>query len=109
MVDWETALHNVGGNARMLSELIGVFLQDASTLMEEMARALSERDGTTLHRTAHTLKGMVNFFGATALADTALTLEKMGARSDFDTAQSNYNVLTTNVKRLQAELAARTS
>jgi HPt (histidine-containing phosphotransfer) domain-containing protein len=108
LVDWAVALERVGGNEEMLNELIDVFRNDSAALLQETAEAFRDNDGPKLHRTAHTLKGMINFFGASTIARTALALEQLGAKSDFAAAQAPYESLLRDIERLLAELDART-
>ncbi len=107
MIDWQFALARVGGNKQVLQEMIDVFQQDSEALLKETADALRQQDGQTLHRTAHTLKGMISFFGVTSLADLALTLEQCGAENDFAEAQVKFDMFSRDIERFQVELSRR--
>jgi PAS domain S-box-containing protein len=108
LVDWNFCLGRVGGNPQVLDELIDVFRTDSSALLQETADALHKKDGPTLHRTAHTLKGMISFFGAKDVTDLALALEQIGRKNDFTSAQARFDAFTAGIDRLLAELDART-
>lgn len=105
LVDWNFALAQVGGNDAMLDELVGVFEQDSAPLLHEAAEALARQDGPTLHRAAHTLKGMITFFGPSSAAEAALKLERLGREGDFSAGQPAYESLCSEIARLKAELA----
>jgi PAS domain S-box-containing protein len=104
LVELNDVLARVGGNVEVLEELIGVFRHDSSALLKEMADALNQKDSPTLHRTAHTLKGMINFFGASAAAQLALKLEELGKGADFTGSQETFSALRGEIESLQAEL-----
>jgi PAS domain S-box-containing protein len=104
LVDWEFALERVGGNEQILHELVTVFRQDSAALLEEAANALQQKDGPTLHRAAHTLKGMISFFGASAITELALSLEKAGTASDYGLAQQKLELLSGLIEQFQKEL-----
>jgi len=73
--DLAVALHNMGGDHRLLRKMLLDFLhdhrQDAVTIRE--AIAADERSGA--QRLLHTLKGVLGTLGATRVADTAQRLE----------------------------------
>jgi two-component system sensor histidine kinase/response regulator len=104
LVELNDVLARVGGNVEVLEELVGVFRHDSSTLLKETADALNQKDSATLHRNAHTLKGMISFFGASAAAQLALKLEELGKDADFTGSQETFSALGGEIERLQAEL-----
>jgi PAS domain S-box-containing protein len=110
IVELNDVLARVGGNAAVLQELISVFRKDSSALLKEAADALDQKDGATLHRAAHTLKGMINFFGASAATQLALKLEQLGKEANFAGSTEILGALRGELERLQGELdSIRTS
>jgi|SRR5947209_7333506 len=97
-------LDRVGGNLALLRELITVFHDDCSRLLPDLQTALEQNDGAGVRVAAHTLKGMVSFFAATAATQAAYTLEKMGATGEFTSGQQEYLALVSEIQRLQASL-----
>ena len=106
VVDRAVLLARVGGSVPMLRELIAVFRQDSVPLMDELAQGVETNDCKTVHRTAHTLKGMVNFFDVPTVADLASQLEKMGAGGNCSRASEKFAAFRRELECLQAELDA---
>src|SRR5262249_1839716 len=56
-IDWELALANVGGDEKLLQEIVDIFLVESPRLLHEIQQAISQGDARCLQRAAHTLKG----------------------------------------------------
>jgi two-component system sensor histidine kinase/response regulator len=104
VINRDVVLKRVGGNLAMLRELISVFRQDSVPIMRSLADALEKNDCKAVHHQAHTLKGMINFFGVSEVSDLAFQLEKMGAANDCGCGQELFDSLRGRVERMQAEL-----
>jgi PAS domain S-box-containing protein len=105
-VDRAKLLSSVGGSLPVLRQLIAEFRQDAGPLMDELARGVATNDCKVVHRAAHTLKGMVNFFGVSSLTELALHLEKMGASGDCTQAHEKLVAFRRELECFQADLDA---
>jgi HPt (histidine-containing phosphotransfer) domain-containing protein len=103
-LDRAKLLASVGGSLPVLRQLIAEFRQDAGPLMDELAGGVQKNDGKAVHRAAHTLKGMVSFFGVAPLADLAMHLEKTGASGDCTQAQEKLAAFRRGLDRLQTDL-----
>jgi len=86
LINWSTALEHAGGDAALLLELVGVFLDEATTLMVDIGRSIDQRDAVLLRRSAHTLKGSLRIFDSAVASRLAFQLEEMGKASAFDDA-----------------------
>jgi CheY-like chemotaxis protein len=64
IISWKHALQAVDGDALLLVELAGTFLEESPRLVAEMEGALTRRDAPVLRRAAHTVKGGLRLFGA---------------------------------------------
>jgi HPt (histidine-containing phosphotransfer) domain-containing protein len=78
--DEAEALERVGGNRELLREVADIFLADLPRMLDEIGRAVAERDRAEIFRTAHRLKGSVANFSAHRASAAALVLERMAAR-----------------------------
>src|ERR1019366_2452494 len=105
-VDRAKLLSSVGGSLPMLRQLIADFRQDVGPLMDELTRSIATNDAKALHRAAHTLKGMVNFFGVSSLSELAFHLERIGASGDFSQANEKLATFGRELECLQADLNA---
>ena len=103
-LDREQVLKGVGGNVAMLKQLIEVFQHDGLHLMEEIEQAIKLGDAARLNQAAHSLKGMVAFFGNTAAADAALRLEIMGRENNLASAGEAWNNLERHVDDISETL-----
>jgi signal transduction histidine kinase/DNA-binding response OmpR family regulator len=70
--DPTAALERVGGDKDVLASLVQLFRTDSARLLPEIRAAVEEGDATRLNRAAHTLKGMVGFFGAAGATEAAM-------------------------------------
>ena len=104
-LDREEALARMGGDAELLRETAGIFLEEVPGLLAGIRSAIARADGQTLHRAAHTLKGSVSLFGAAAVAARALALERMGREEDFTHAAGACAALEDELARLAPALA----
>ena len=108
-LDRSRSLDRLGGDATLYRELIGIFAEDSRALMVEAREAIEAADAPRLGRAAHTIKGMVQFFSATAAADAARRLEVMGSDGDLTHAAEHYGRLDVELARLRPALLAELS
>src|ERR1700676_33856 len=77
-LDRQLALSRVGGDLELLREIAILFLDECPRALLEIQRALAAEDAVKLENAAHSLKGSVANFGASAAVAAALRLEQMG-------------------------------
>ncbi len=105
-LDREAILARVGGNADLLRQLVTVFRDDCGRLLPELRAAVEAGNAAEARRPAHTLKGMVAFFGAGAVTAAAARLEAQAGAGDLTGASGELETLLTELERLQRALAA---
>jgi CheY-like chemotaxis protein len=93
----------VAGDARLLAELVALFLEDSPQRLAAMARALESGDRGLLEREAHTLKGSSGTLCAPRTAAAAMRVEEL-ARGDLAEARRAHGVLGNEVRKLQEAL-----
>ena len=76
-------------------------------LIEQIHRAITEKDAKSLRRAAHTVKGSAALFVAEDTAARAKALEMMGREARFDGAPEALVELRSAVKRLLTALEQR--
>ena len=69
-------------------------------------QAVESRDFKLLRRSAHTLKGSVNYFGAEALIQAALAIELLGRAESLDGITENLAALDAELVRFLEALDA---
>ncbi len=102
--DQRAALGHTNGDAELLKELVGLFLQDAPRMLVEISEAILEKDAVNLCRSAHTFKGSAGVLAATAVVDAALRLETMGRERDWASVEDAHRQLLTETERLLCAL-----
>lgn len=75
-VDLRVALRWLGGDRRLLRELVGIFVDDGPKRLEALRAAMMTRDVQQLEQIAHSLKGSASILGAARLRDAAHVLEE---------------------------------
>jgi signal transduction histidine kinase/CheY-like chemotaxis protein len=104
-LDPAAVLDQVGGNLRLLQELIDVFRSDWSRLLPALRNAFDGGNPAEVQRAAHTVKGMVSFFGAQTTTAAAVALERTAAAGDLAGAEREFVTLVNEIERLQLALA----
>lgn len=100
----KAAMQHVGGDAKLLSELVDVFLSSSPDIMTDLARAVAKRDTAAVRRLAHLLKGSVGSFGADHAFQAALRLEAMGKDQALDNMEVAHRELIDSIGRLKPAL-----
>ena len=104
--DAAAALERVGGDRELLSEIAGLFEGEYPQLLGALREAIARQDTPALERAAHTLKGAVGNFAASAAFAAAQELESIGRQGNTERASELLASLETEVGRLQKALEA---
>jgi two-component system sensor histidine kinase/response regulator len=94
-----------GGRDDRLRTVIRIFLDEAKSLMAGLKNALAACDATRLSLAAHSLKGAVSVFGATAAAEAAFALESLGETGELTGAGEAFECVDEELSRLTSALA----
>jgi two-component system sensor histidine kinase/response regulator len=78
LVDWAAALKQVGGDAELLRDLLGVFLEELPRWLAALHEAVAEGNAATVRQLAHTVKGSLGQFGTGKAYEAATRLETLG-------------------------------
>jgi HPt (histidine-containing phosphotransfer) domain-containing protein len=81
--DVKELLERLDGDEGFLCELLVMFREDTRLNLENLRKAMAERDFAMLSRAAHTLKGMLRNLSMGAAAETAASLET-ASRENLD-------------------------
>lgn len=101
-IDWEQAYLTVGDDKHLLAELMGVYVSEVDTLMRSLDRYAVDKDRSTLHRVAHTLKGASLSVGALVTSRVAESLES-SARQASDSEILEWIERVKSTARLAVE------
>jgi len=105
MVNWNLARELVGDDPGLLLDLTEMFRTQSPGLMEQIQTAIQNNDAPELHRTAHSLKGAIGYFGATAVEDLIQELEEMGKNRTLEEAEDLFHKLQQQMALLDQSLS----
>ncbi|RMF60968.1 MAG: response regulator, partial [Calditrichaeota bacterium] len=92
------------GDRDFAEELIALFQDNSRMLLEEIKSAILERDSQKLQSTAHTLKGAVANFGASAAQSSAREMELLAKSQNWKAIEHQLDILSKELQKLNAEL-----
>jgi len=85
-LDTNDGLTRVAGNRKLYTKLLHQFIEQQSSVIEQITAALAQGDSALAERLAHTLKGVAGNIGAKAVQQSAGALEKL-IRDRADSAE----------------------
>jgi signal transduction histidine kinase/CheY-like chemotaxis protein len=100
----DTVLQRVGGDEKLLRQMIRTFLRETPNRLAAIQKALSRKNGADLSSYAHALKGSVSIFGALRAAQHTQSLQDLGRMGDFQEADRVYGFLQEEIAELLQNL-----
>ena len=97
-------MERLGGDLDLFREIAGLYREDSPKLLSQIRTAVEGADAPALERAAHTLKGCVANFGAQAVVQAALRLERMGRARELAEASGACQTLETEIARFEQAL-----
>lgn len=104
VLNMDELLAHVDGDAALLKEIVGLFIEDYPLLMARLQDAIACGDAKEIERAAHSLKGSVGSFAAKAALNSALRLEQIGKSGDLTEALGAYTTLDAEIDELKTVL-----
>ena len=101
-----TLLDEVGGDARLLEEICGLFARESAGQMQALRAAIDRGDEPAFARAAHTLRGMLRSVRAEAAEQLAGTLQPLDPREQRDQALTICERLEHSLGVLRERFAA---
>jgi CheY-like chemotaxis protein/HPt (histidine-containing phosphotransfer) domain-containing protein len=106
VLDREKALAVVGGDRRLLGELVRLYFTESPKWLAELRSGLASNEAQQVRRCAHNLKGTLISFGAHQASEAALRLEMMGRHGNLSEAAAAFAGLTEELRQLEPHLVA---
>jgi HPt (histidine-containing phosphotransfer) domain-containing protein len=100
--DPRTLWDRVNGDAELLRELVGIFLDEYPGLLASIARAIEQQSFDDVRKFSHKLKGSALQFSGSGVVSLALSLENMGQERSLQGANQAFS----NLERETALLAS---
>ncbi len=89
-----SSLEKLRQNIGDIRPVITVFLSTMRTRLDELEKAIADRDAETIQRTAHTLKGSSSQFGAEELSRLCLQVENMARSNNLQQVEPLFRRIT---------------
>ena len=103
-VDFPAALGWVDGDHALLTELIGIFLEDCPRRLHEIEQAVKEGNAIGVRQAAHSLKGMVACFATRSAQRLAGEMESLGKAGDLSKTSDLLATLLLEFARVMHHL-----
>lgn len=104
--DLPAALKRMGGNVKLLQQTAAFCREDIPEYLGHLQEAIAEGNADGVRRAAHSIKGMVVNFDASAAASVAQRVEEMGLSQNLRDVEAVSQQLANEVSRLLATLEA---
>jgi HPt (histidine-containing phosphotransfer) domain-containing protein len=104
--DAAEALSIVDGDKDLFQELVHLFRDSYAAELLAIRDAIGRRDSEALQRASHHLKGTLGTLAAGQACHTALRLEALGNRSDFEPAPAVCVEMEQQLRALDQALSA---
>jgi two-component system sensor histidine kinase/response regulator len=91
--DRSATLERLHGNEALLSDVIGLFLDECPARLRATKAAVDARDSESIRLEAHGLKGAAGNLSALGLFNAAQTLERIGAEARLDAAEAAWRLV----------------
>jgi HPt (histidine-containing phosphotransfer) domain-containing protein len=106
VLDTEALLARLGGDRKLLSGLVEIFLSDSPKRLRTLRQAIEGKTPEALRQAAHALKGSLSNFGAAAAAAAAKKLETLGRAGTVEGATEILPILESEVERVKKAVSA---
>lgn len=100
VIDYAILLDRFEGDTELIREVAALFLEDCPRRMDAVRDAVATGDCSALQSAAHSLRGSVSNFAASAAAQAALHLEVIGRDGAMADARAAWAVLERELARL---------
>lgn len=107
LVDRARLLENFDNSDELLEQFLSLFQKHYPEHVERIQAALQDGDLAPAASSAHTLKGLLGYFGQPVMVDTANNLQIALAASDKHRSRSLFRALSASLLSLQEGLEKR--
>jgi len=104
LVDVDFSLRRLGGDSRLLNEIVQIFFEDSPEMMRELAVAVKAFDARGARQSAHALRGLVSNFGESEAVELVRKIELAAKEDDMVSARRYYDDFRDKYETLHREL-----
>jgi two-component system, sensor histidine kinase and response regulator len=98
--DRSATLERLHGNEAMLSDVIGLFLDECPARLGAIKAAVDARNSESIRIEAQGLKGAAGNLSALGLFNAAQTLERIGAEARLDAAEAGWRLVSMEASQV---------
>ena len=98
--DRAAILERLDGNETLVSDVIGLFLDQCPARLRAIKAAVDARDGESIRLEAHRLKGDASNLSALGLFNAAQILERIGAEARLDAAEGAWRIVSMEASQV---------
>ncbi|MFC1480146.1 Hpt domain-containing protein [Candidatus Omnitrophota bacterium] len=102
--DLQAVLSRVGGDHKLLREIIKMYTEDYPKKLKQIREGIERSDAKTIERIAHIIRGAVSNFEAKDAFESARRLEKIAKSGDLEKADTAFAELENELRRLEDDL-----
>jgi signal transduction histidine kinase/HPt (histidine-containing phosphotransfer) domain-containing protein len=106
VLNTEELLARTRGDKKLISELVGIFLESTPKLVDSICESTSANDAEGVYRAAHSLKGAAAMMGASQVQAAAYSIEMKGRQQQLDDAKKDIDELERAIKILKPALVS---
>ena len=103
-LDVKQLLSRLGGDEKLLHEVVEVFIDDAPKHVEALRGALGQGDAEAVESIAHSIKGELGYLGIAKVSQKARELEEMGRKHDLEQASRIFPSFEAEVSAIVAAM-----
>jgi len=104
IINRQDAVERLGGDEEMLTEFLGMLLEQAQTMLPEIAQAIEANDASGVEQAGHSLKGAAASLGAERMRHAAYAIEIIGRSGNLEQAGQALGYLQEQVTLLRQAL-----
>jgi signal transduction histidine kinase/HPt (histidine-containing phosphotransfer) domain-containing protein len=97
-------LERVGGDEKLLRQMIRTFLKDTPKRMSSLQRQIRRKNSPEVAALAHAILGSSAIFGASEASKLAKQIQALGREAAFSKAQQVYELLKEEIANLERNL-----
>ena len=110
VINWESALEQVGGDEEFLNEVLGDLLTESDTAETDLKNAIETKNFDSVMKAAHRIKGSASYLCCEQLRETSFQLQNMGHEgltlTDANAQGELFNQIIIVYQTFQENLAA---
>jgi HPt (histidine-containing phosphotransfer) domain-containing protein len=105
--DMGKTLEALGGDEKLLHEVVEIFLEEVPKHMASLRQAIAQGNAEAAEMAAHTLKGELGYLGISEVSRKARELEEVAHKSDLQSAASIYTGFEAEISEVLISMRRR--